>query len=604
MRWTQTLIPTQKEMPADAQIISHQLLVRAGMIRQLTAGAYDFLPLGWRALHKASQIVRQEMDAIGCAEVLLPAIQPLELWQQTGRDKSYGENLMKFKDRHGRGVVLGPTHEEVVTELVSAFVNSYKQLPLSLYQIQTKFRDEYRPRFGLLRVREFLMKDAYSFHADLASLDRVYDKFYSAYEKIFARCGIPYVVVEAESGPIGGSASHEFMAACTAGEDTLLTSDKNNYSANVEKAEIGHRDFNFGGDPKGALERVHTPNLPGIDDVGKFMKVKPKNMLKTLVFKVTGNAAPAMENGVNAAWVVAVVRGDHDVNESKLRKAVSQTFHVPQIELVDDPQVRAKWPIGFVAPDAAMRAADAVLVVDPDAAQGNAFWATGANEIDYHVKYFNWFRECGDKLADPKKTLVTDIRNAADGDPSPRNDGGKLKASKGIEIGHVFKLGTKYSDALGAKFLDEKGESHSMIMGCYGIGVGRILIAAVEALHDDKGIVWPAAIAPYTVVITPIRYDGEVKAAADKLYDELTSAGVDVLLDDRDARPGFKFADADLIGIPIRINVGDRGLKEQKVELKQRTAAEAEMVSLNEIIGRVKELLATSIKASSSAQAR
>ncbi len=593
MRWTQTLIPTQKETPADAQIISHQLLVRGGLIRQLTAGAYDFLPLGLRALQKAAAIVRQEMDAIGCAEVLLPAIQPIELWQKTGRDKSYGENLMKFKDRHGRGVVLGPTHEEVVTELMAACVSSYKQLPLSLYQIQTKFRDEFRPRFGLLRVREFLMKDAYSFHADLESLNKVYDQFYEAYARIFARCGIPFVVVEAESGPIGGSASHEFMAACSAGEDTILTSDKGNYSANVEKAQIGTRASDFGAAPTGALERVHTPNLPGIEDVGKFMKVKPKNMLKTLVFKVTSPAGPALENGTQARWLVAVVRGDHDVNEAKLR-TVAKGFGIDAIELVDDAEVRSKWAIGFVAPDAAVRSVDAVLVVDPDAAQGG-FWASGANEMDYHVKHFNWFRECGDKLADPKKTLVADIRNALDGDPSPKNDGGKLQARKGIEIGHVFKLGTKYSDALGARFLDEKGDSHSIIMGCYGIGIGRILIAAVESLHDEKGIVWPMAIAPYSVVITPIKYDGDVKQAADALYDELIRAGVDVLLDDRDARAGSKFADADLIGIPIRLTIGDRGLKEGNIELKQRHQATAEMVPVDKVRARVQEFIAQAI---------
>src|SRR4051812_40835544 len=327
MRWTQTLIPTQKETPADAQIISHQLMIRAGLIRQLTAGAYDFLPLGFRALRKAAQIVREEMDAIGCAEVLLPALQPAELWQKTGRDVSYGDNLMKFKDRHGRVNVLGPTHEEVVTELIRAYISSYKQLPLNLYQIQTKFRDEYRPRFGLLRVREFLMKDAYSFHATAESLDRVYEDFYKAYERIFTRCGIPFVVVEAESGPIGGSASHEFMAACTAGEDTILTSDKGNYAANVEKAQTGERPFTFGAAPSGELEKVHTPGLPGIEEVGKFMKVKPKNMLKTLVFR-TDATGPAQQSGVNPKWVVAVVRGDHEVNEAKLKKTAREHFQV------------------------------------------------------------------------------------------------------------------------------------------------------------------------------------------------------------------------------------------------------------------------------------
>ena len=581
MRWTQTLIPTQKETPSDAQIVSHQLMVRGGIIRQLTAGAYDFLPLGFRSLRKAAQIVREEMDAIGCAEVLLPALQPYELWQKTGRDVTYGENLMKFKDRHGRMNVLGPTHEEVVTEMVMAYVSSYRQLPLSIYQIQTKFRDEYRPRFGLLRVREFTMKDAYSFHASLESLNEVYDRFYAAYQKIFTRCGIPFVIVEAEAGPIGGSASHEFMAVCASGEDTLVTSDKNNYAANVEKAEIGERPFTFDAAATGELEKVHTPGLPGIEDVGKFMKVKPKNMLKTLVFKATGGLVD---------WIVAVVRGDHDVNESKLKKAAGEKFGVASIELTDNEAVRQQWAIGFVSPTAALKVERAGLLVDPDAAQGG-FWASGANEIDYHVKHFNWRRECGASLDEAKKVAVADIRNAAAGDPSPKNDGGKLIASKGIEIGHVFKLGTKYSDALGADFLDEKGEKHPMIMGCYGIGVGRILIAAVEAFHDDKGMVWPAAIAPYSVIITPIKYDGEVKAAADKLYEQLNAAGIDTLLDDRDQRPGVKFNDADLIGIPVRVNIGDRGLKEGKFELKKRKAAEAEMVPADALLERIQAAL-------------
>jgi prolyl-tRNA synthetase len=592
MRWTQSLIPTQKETPADAQIVSHQLMVRAGLIRQLTAGAYDFLPLGWRSLRKAMQIVREEMDRIGAAEVLLPALQPGELWQRSGRDVAYGDNLFRFKDRHGKLNVLGPTHEEVVTELVSAFVSSYRQLPLSLYQIQTKFRDEPRPRFGLLRVREFIMKDAYSFHADLPSLDATYDDFYRAYERIFTRCGIPYVVVEAESGPIGGSASHEFMSACSAGEDTILTSDGGNYAANVEKAQTGDRPSDFGGDPKGAYEKVHTPNLASIEDVGKFLKVKPKNILKTLVFK-TAATGPARENGTNARWVVAVVRGHHDVNEAKLKAAAKEHFDVSGLALVDDPEVRAEWAIGFVGPDAAAKNKSAVLLVDPDAAQPG-FWLAGANEADYHAKYFNWFRECGDVLADLKKTAVADIRNAVGGDPSPKNDGGKLVASKGIEIGHVFKLGTRYSTALGANFLDAAGQQHPLIMGCYGIGVGRILIAAVESLHDEKGIKWPAAIAPFSVVVTPIKFEGEVRAAAELLYEQLNAAGIDALLDDRDARPGSKFADADLIGFPVRVTVGDRGLKDGKVEVKLRSAAEPEMVGVADVIGRVRSLLAGS----------
>jgi prolyl-tRNA synthetase len=599
MRWSQTLIPTQKETPADAIIVSHQLMLRAGLIRQLTAGIYDFLPLGLRALQKAAAIVREEMNRIGCAEVLFPGLTPIELWQRTGRDAKYGDNIFRVKDRHGRMYVLAPTHEEIITEMVGAYVNSYKQLPLALYQIQGKFRDEERPRFGLLRVREFLMKDAYSFHATVDSLNKTYDDMYEAYKRIFTRCGIPYVIVEAESGPIGGSASHEFMAACEAGEDIIVTSDKGNYAANVEKAEIGARTHTFGADPTGALEKVHTPNLPGIDEVGKFMKVKPKNMLKTLVFKVSAQT-PASErseesdpSGANLAqpkWVVAVVRGDHDVNEPKLRKAAKQSFKLNDIEMVDSPEVRAKWTIGFVGPDVAVKDPETVVIVDPDAAQGG-FWATGANEIDHHVKHFNWFRECGDKLADPNKTAVADIRNAIAGDPSPRNDGGVLKTQRGIEIGHVFKLGTVYSEALDAVFLDDKGERHPMIMGCYGIGIGRILIAAIEAMHDDKGIIWPAAIAPYSVVITPIKYDGEVKAAADTLYMQMQKDGIDVILDDRDARPGSKFADADLIGFPVRINIGDRGLKEGKVEIKRRSDAEPTMVPLKEVLEQVRKSL-------------
>ncbi|HEX4125389.1 MAG TPA: proline--tRNA ligase [Tepidisphaeraceae bacterium] len=593
MRWTQTLIPTQKENPADAQIVSHQLMIRAGLIRQLTAGVYDFLPLGLRSLQKAAAIVREEMNGIGCAEVLLPALQPLELWQQSGRDAAYGPNLMRLKDRHGRQIVLGPTHEEVVTELVKASVTSYRQLPLSLYQIQTKFRDEYRPRFGLLRVREFLMKDAYSFHASLESLNETYDKMYAAYSRIFMRCGIPFVVVEAESGPIGGSVSHEFMAACAAGEDTILSSDKGNYVANVEKAETGTRPGTFGGEPTGALEKVHTPNLPSIEDVGKFMKVKPKNMLKSMLYVMTKlGDDPDPSKAKEPRYLLAIVRGDHDVNEAKLAAHAADFVGEP-VRVALAPEARARedeWALGFVGPHAIAKRTDAFMLVDPDAAQGG-FWAAGANEIDHHVKHFNWFRETGDILANPARVRIADIRNAIAGDPAPKNDGGILSASKGIEIGHVFKLGAKYSVAFDATVLDESGKQIPMIMGCYGIGIGRILIAAVESLHDDKGIIWPKAIAPYSVVITPIKYDGAVKIEADRLYQELTGAGIDVLLDDRDARPGVKFADADLIGFPLRITIGDRGLAEGKVELKLRNESQPRMLDLATVANTVKELL-------------
>jgi prolyl-tRNA synthetase len=592
MRWTQSLIPTQKETPADAQIVSHQLMLRAGLIRQLTAGVYEFLPLGLRSLHKAAAIVREEMDAIGCAEVLLPSLQPIDLWRTTGRDVSYGENLMQLKDRHGRNVVLGPTHEEVITELVRGTLDSYKQLPLSLYQIQTKFRDEYRPRFGLLRVREFLMKDAYSFDADSASLDRAYEKFFAAYQRIFARCGVRVQPVEAESGPIGGSASHEFMALCSAGEDTVVTSDKDNYAANLERAEIGTRAWSFGGEPSGEYERVHTPGLPGIVEVAKFLRVEPRDMLKTLVFRVKAPPQPALDGGRNESlaapkWLVAVVRGDHDVNESKLARAARENFHVDSLVLEDTPDVRAKWAIGFVGPDAAVKDFDTVVIVDPDAAQPRA-WVTGANAIDYHARNFNWFRESGDRLADPRKTIVADIRNAAEGDPSPKNDGGVLRIVPGIELGHLFKLGTLYSEKLGATYKDAAGQERPIVMGCYGIGIARILIAAIEQSHDSRGIVWPAALAPYSCVITPIKYEGDVKSVSDRLHDELNAAGIDTLLDDRpDVRAGAKFADADLIGFPIRINVGDRGLKEGMLEVKLRPAEDVELVPPNDVVSRV-----------------
>ncbi|MCC6238866.1 MAG: proline--tRNA ligase [Phycisphaerales bacterium] len=581
MKWSQSLIPTQKEIPTDAQIISHQLMLRAGLIRQVTAGAYDFLPLGLRALNKAAQIVRQEMDRAGCAEVQLPILQPLELWQKTGRDVAYGENLFKFKDRHGRLTTIAPTAEEVVTELVAGTISSYKQLPLILYQIGTKFRDEYRPRFGLLRVREFLMKDAYSFHSNLAQLDEAYESLYAAYERIFQRCGVPYVVVEAEAGPIGGSASHEFMTPCDAGEDVLLFSDKNNYAANVEKAETGHRSHDLGGAPTGELEKAHTPDLPSIDEVGKFMKVKSKNMLKTLVFQAQGNPT---------RWVMGVVRGDHDINEAKIKKAAREKFGVESLALVDTPEVRSLWPIGFVSPRGAIGRNHTVILVDPDAAQGG-FWATGADEIDYHIKHFNWQRELGAVLNDAEKFAVADIRNAQSGDPSPKNDGGVLQSSRGIEIGHVFKLGTKYTVPLGAMFTDETGREQPIIMGTYGIGVGRILLAAVETGHDDKGIIWPSAIAPYQVVITPIKYEGQAREVADQLHDQLNAVEIDCILDDRDARPGFKFADADLIGFPVRITLGERGLKEGQVEIKKRTQAEAQLVPVAQVVQFVQDLL-------------
>jgi prolyl-tRNA synthetase len=605
--WSKTLIPTARQVPAEAEVPSHQLMLRAGLIRKLGAGVYDYLPLGLRSLQKAMQIIREEMAAAGAVEVLLPALHPIELWQRTGRDVAYGDNLFVVKDRHGRKIALGPTAEEVITELVQGYVESYRDLPKTLYQIQTKFRDEFRPRFGVLRSREFQMKDAYSFHLRVdgpGGLDEIYQAQYDAYCRIFARCGLPYRIVEAESGPIGGSASHEFMVPSPTGEDTILGSDKGNYAANVEKCEIGKREYSsaFAGgtipaaEPKGALEKIHTPGCPGIDDVCEFFKknlgskLKTQNMLKTLVCRAPGNGDPR--------WIVAVVRGDHDLNEAKLRGVTG----IKDLGLADEKIAReAGFAIGFVGPHIAAAKNDVTLIVDADAAR-DTFWVTGANEVDHHVKGFHWHRDVLSPLGEPAsagvsagspRIQVADIRNAVEGDPSPHNDGGVLRATKGIEIGHVFKLGTKYSDAMGFTVLDEANNRRPVIMGCYGIGVNRILASAIEREggNDENGILWPAAIAPFQVIITPIKYDGAAKDAVDKLAADLVARGIDVLVDDRDERPGVKFKDADLIGIPLRITLGDKTLAQAAAEVKPRTAKDAEVVKLDAVVERVVTLL-------------
>ena len=595
-KWTQTLIPTMRADPSDTEVPSHRLMLRAGLLRRLGSGLYSYLPLGWRSLHKVMAIVRDEMDKAGAAEVLLPTLHPIELWQKTGRDEAYGENLFRLKDRHGRPLALGPTHEEVITELVGSCISSYKDLPKTVYQIQTKFRDEYRPRFGVLRSREFQMKDAYSFHLRMdgeGSLDETYQKQYQAYCNIFQRCGVPYRVVEAESGPIGGSASHEFMVPAPTGEDMILRSDQGDYAANVEKCAIGERDIDpaFSGaaqppapaDDTPALETVHTPDCPGIDDVCAYFKNKlsvdlaPSGMLKTMVCKAGDQ------------WVVGVVRGDHDLNEGKLRDATG----LDNLELADDREARdAGFAIGFVGPQVAAQRNDVTLVVDPEATHDSE-WVTGANTVDQHVRHFNWQRDVLSG-ADADRVHVADIRNAMDGDPAP--DGGTLRETRGIEVGHVFKLGTKYTESLDVSVLDENNNPLTPMMGCYGIGVNRILAAAIEREggHDDGGIIWPAAIAPYQVLITPIKYEGEMKNVADDLAHKLEAAGLDVLIDDRAERPGVKFNDADLVGMPLRVTVGDKGLKENIVEMKARdgsTGDKGERVALDNAVERAAELL-------------
>jgi len=587
--WTKTLIPTAREAPADAESPSHILLSRAGYIRKLGSGIYDYLPLAWRSLRKISQIVREEMDAAGASELCLPVMLPIELYAGTKRDVDYGDLLFKVTDRKGAVNALGPTHEEPITELVKGSINSYKQLPLTLYQIQTKFRDEARPRSGLLRGREFIMKDAYSFHLDVegvGGLNEIYDAMHRAYSNVFKRCGLDFTVVEAEAGPIGGSASHEFMVNAASGEDTILKCPVSGYAANVEKCEIGTRTGTFDAPPTGEWTEVHTPNLPGIEEVGKFMKVKPERMLKTIVFRAIG---PGGTPGPHKAthWVLAVVRGDHDVNEGKV-KAITGL----KVEMAPEKEARAAgFAIGYVSPSAINTVPSTLLLVDFDAAQ-IGFWATGADKPDHHGKHFNWKRDLGEKLGDSGYVKLADIRNAVAGDPSPRAEGAKLETGRGIEVGHIFKLGTKYSDAMEFRILDKDQKHRSVIMGCYGIGISRTMASSVEQNHDENGIIWPAAISPYHVLITVMRPDAAVQVeTARTLAAALSEVGLDVLIDDRDERPGVKFKDADLIGLPIRLTIGEKALAEGGVEFKLRRDAQgkAEVVKMERVTARCLE---------------
>jgi len=607
-RWSNMLIPTTREAPADAETPSHIFMARAGFIRKVTAGVYAYLPLGYRVLRKVEQIVREEMDAAGCCELLLPALMPLELLKPTGRDEAYGELLFRLDDRHGRGQFLGPTHEEVITDILQTSVSSYKALPLTVYQIQTKYRDEFRPRAGLLRCREFIMKDAYSFHLDVegpGGLNETYDRLYQAYTSIFTRCGLDFSVVEAESGPIGGSASHEFMVNCENGEDTILFCPESGYAANVEKCEIGTRPAPaegwFVGEPTGELEEVHTPDCPAIEDVSRLLKVKPDCMLKTVVFKVVPRNEEESKAYPGDWWVVACVRGDHEVNEGKVRD-LSEC----QLELADADEARAAgFEIGFVSPRAAIGKDQTLLIVDPDAAVGfdeakgkPKFWVTGADRKDYHIKHFNWQRDLGKDpvaaLAERDcKFMVGSIRNAEAGDPSPRAEGAVLQARRGIEVGHIFKLGDKYSKAMGFEILDADQKRVPVIMGCYGIGVSRTVAACVEQSCDDDGIIWPAPIAPFHVIMTLIKPDERILSVADDVARELARCGLDVLIDDREERPGVKFKDADLVGMPVRVTIGAKALADGNVEIKhRRDKGKGELVPVAEAAGRCQALLA------------
>ncbi len=569
MRWTQTLIPTLKEIPSDAEVPSHQLMLRAGMINQVMAGAYTYLPLGWRSVRKAAEIVREEMEAAGASELFMPALSPIELWERTGRRENFGNVLIDLEIKRGNRKVhlaLGPTHEEVITDLISKTISSYRQLPLTLFQIQTKFRNEERPRFGVLRTSEFLMKDAYSFGSSIEQLDESYQKMYDAYCRIFERCGLEYLPVEAESGPIGGDASHEFMAPAENGEDRIVCCGECRYAANLERAETGRKTPDIAAPAEmQAMQKVETPNAGSIEQVCKMLKCEPSQMIKTILFVADGTP------------VAVLVRGDQDVNEGKVRRALK----AENVELADERVIEevTTAPVGFAGPvglTCRMIADHDVLTI------ANA--VTGANEKDMHLTGVNITR-------DFNLEETYDLRDATEGDPCPRCES-TLALVHGIEVGHVFKLGTKYTTALGANFADEKEKRQPIIMGCYGIGINRIVASIAETSHDENGLIWPLAIAPYEVILVPMNVDDEATMkVAEDYYEQLGDMGVDVLMDDRKARPGVKFKDADLIGIPLRIVIGGRGLKEGIVEVKWRTEAEPKKVLIDDGIDTVLQML-------------
>lgn len=558
MRYSQTLIPTVKEVPADAEIISHQLMIRAGLMRKLASGTYIYLPAGLRMMQKVMRIVREEMNATGAQEMVMPVVQPMELWQRTGRDIDYGETLGTFTDRHGRGNVLSPTAEEGFTYLAACEIKSYKQLPMNLYQINTKYRDEFRPRFGVLRSREFMMKDAYSFHATEDCLHKTYMDMYNAYCRVFARCGLAYVIVQAESGEMGGSGSHQFTVPCANGEDVIVYTEDDQMAWNIEKAPVDPLSKQLPAEV-GAVELVHTPKAGKIDEVCAFLKVGPESLVKTLIYKS------------GEALVLVLVRGDHEVNPEKLTRLMEGAH----IELADEASIVALTgaAVGFAGPVGLCDKAAEVFVDYGVAAM--AVGATGANKTDYHLTNVVPGRDF--PLAGANIHIV-DVRNAVEGDTY---EGRKLLFKRGIEVGQVFKLGTKYSVKLEANFLDADGTEKPALMGCYGIGVNRIIASAIENGYDDNGMILPIAIAPWEVIITPAAPDEPVMQAAATLYKALSDKGIEVLLDDRDLRAGVKFKDADLLGIPIRVTVGKKTLAEGKVEFKRRTDKEATLLPLD-----------------------
>jgi prolyl-tRNA synthetase len=648
MRYSQSFIPTVKEVPAEAECLSHRLMIRAGLIRKVASGTYCYLPLAWRSLLKIIAIVREEMNRAGAQEIIVPSMQPKELWDATGRSEDYGPTMFKLEDRHGRMNVLGPTAEEVFTTLVAGEVKSYKQLPMNLYQITPKFRDEFRPRFGPIRSREFIMKDAYSFDDTPESLHKSYMAMYDAYCRIFTRCGVDYVIVEAESGEMGGSGSHQFTVPCESGEDTIVFTEDGSYAANLEKAAVDALPKETVDGDIAAVEEVHTPNIGSIEAVCGFLKTKPKDMIKTLVYwhhdaeikkhidehlkrieeleyelererrdseraSIAGTDDRYMDEARDEAqftgamviaheadldnyrsllnyygygkirFVVAMVRGDHEVNPEKLRINAGASLDLATEDMIE-------WltnaRVGFAGPVGIARKVEKVIIDYAVAAM--AVGVGGANKTDYHVKNVVPGR---DFPLEGANVVVADLRFAEEGDT---HAGKKLLFKKGIEVGQVFKLGTKYSVKLGAKFLDEQGVENPCLMGCYGIGINRILASAIELGNDKNGIIWPISIAPFEVLITCVNQDdNEVAKVADGVYRQLLDADIEVLYDDRVMRGGVKFKDADLIGIPIRLTIGKRSVAEGNIELKLRRDSEGAKVSIEEAAGKAIELVAS-----------
>jgi len=563
MRVTQIYAPTLREVPAEAELISHQFMLRAGLMRRAASGVYTYLPLGVRVLQKIMSIIREELNKAGGQEVMLPIIQPAELWQESGRWNDYGDEMFRLKDRHDREFCLGPTHEEIVTALVRADVRSYKQLPLMLYQIQNKYRDEIRPRFGVIRSREFIMKDLYSFDRDEEGLDQSYQAMYDAYTRIFTRCGLETRPVEADTGAIGGDNSHEFMVLGDAGEDLVVYCQDCDYAANVEQAECAPYEAESG--EMLSLEEIATPNVTTIDKLVELLGIEGSRLIKTMIYLADDQP------------IAVLVSGDNNINEIKLKKVLK----CENLVLADSRTIEEVTgaPVGFAGPIGLE-----IPIVADYSVIGLVNAVAGANKKDAHIANVNINR-------DYKAAVTADIREAREGDKCVRC-GGTLTSARGTEVGQVFKLGTRYSQTLKANFVDENGKEQPIIMGCYGIGVSRTMAAIIEQHHDEDGICWPVSVAPYHVIIVPVSYkDTEQREAAEKLYNELTQAGVEVILDDRDERPGVKFKDADLIGYPVRITVGPRQLKEGNVELYIRSSKTQVVIPISEVEQQVKSIL-------------